>query len=728
VLALALGLLGAACRRPEPSLDLLAHPELVADASAAGQSKDALLSRLGHPLRIHEVQNRALPAGPPSRWSFTVDVPRGARFQARLAIPDRFYDRPGVEFVLKARRGDREEVVFSRLVDPLARAEDRGFLPVDVDLARHAGKGVALTLETRGFEDARDPWRAAWAAPALTGTAPAPLVVVYLVDTLRADHTGPYGYRRKTTPELDAFAQEAVVFEQAVATASWTKPAVASLLTSLLPGQHGAVQLRDTLDAGHLTLPEMLKAKGFATGAAIANSVIYLPEAGFDQGFDYFEGLWGADGRPSKIVEAGPVVDAALRFVDSRRGLPAFLYMHTMDPHVPYTPPPPFDRAYEPFPVEGHPAQDPRTDFKEPLDRERMIAQYDGEIAYGDREFGRFVRGLKARGLYDRALVVFLADHGEEFQDHGQWLHGRSVFDELVRVPLLVKFPEGAHAGRRVASQVQVLDVLPTVLTSLGLPVPPAPAVGGRPLQAALLGEPAERPAVSEISHRGIVAHGIRTARDKYVRRFSPESDELYFDLLKDPQERTSALARDPERVRALRARGEQAMTANPFRYVLRAAGAADYALTFSSSGWIEAAEGTGLGPGEGIELADDRRSVLARLRPRPGAPREIAFNLRPRGVPITLAGTRDGRPLRADDVRLGQAGFHPPEVPFRLPQLEAEGDEGRRPGLLAAADDARPGLAVWLVMEKGRTEMAMDQETCERMKALGYVGTCAGS
>ena len=134
-----------------------------------------------------------------------------------------------------------------------------------------------------------------------------------------------------------------------------------------------------------------------------------------------------------------------------------------MDPHVPYAPPPPFDRMFEPFPAPGHPGQDPRTDYLEPLDRDRLIAQYDGEIAYGDQEFGRFVRELKDRGLYDRALIVFMADHGEEFEDHGKWLHGRSVFDELIHIPLIVKFPGHKDAGQHVTQQVQGVDVLPTV-------------------------------------------------------------------------------------------------------------------------------------------------------------------------------------------------------------------------------------------------------------------------
>src|SRR6185295_4562890 len=123
-------------------------------------------------------------------------------------------------------------------------------------------------------------------------------------------------------------------------------------------------QLRDTLDSGHVTLAEMLQAKGFATGAVIANSVIYSAGSNFEQGFDFFAGLHGAGNRVSKVVEAGPVVDAALAWLDGRRGFPNFLYVHTMDPHVPYTPPPPFDRKYTPHPEPGHPAEDPRTDFK----------------------------------------------------------------------------------------------------------------------------------------------------------------------------------------------------------------------------------------------------------------------------------------------------------------------------------------------------------------------------
>ncbi|MFI5184582.1 MAG: sulfatase, partial [Vicinamibacteria bacterium] len=434
-------LCAAACRPSPRPVDLL-RPEALKEAVVAGHDREWVTREEARLVRINDVVRRVLPASPPSRLRYAVDIPDGAHLNLACGIPTKYHDRPGVEFVVKLRKGNQEDVVWTTLVDPLNRPAHHEWVTADVDLSKHAGRSQELLFETRGFEGTGDPDRAYWGAPALTVPgARAPVVIVYLVDTLRADHTTPYGYPRETTPELAAFAKDAVVFETAIAQASWTKPSVASILTSELPGIHRAVQLRDPLDSGQVTLAEMLQAKGYATGAAISNWVIYSEGNNFEQGFDVFVGLHGADDRPSKLVEAAAVVDAGLEWLDARRGVPVFLYAHTMDPHVPYSAPPPFNHKFDPPPVEGHPGVDPRTDYKEAADRDRLIAQYDGDIAYGDQEFGRFLRGLKKRGLYDRALVVFMADHGEEFLDHGGWLHGRSVFDELVRIPLIVKFP-----------------------------------------------------------------------------------------------------------------------------------------------------------------------------------------------------------------------------------------------------------------------------------------------
>jgi arylsulfatase A-like enzyme len=719
--AVAAALALPACGRPPEPVDLLDAGDRLVEASAAGAGREALLESAKRGLRLNDVVRRGFPAGPPGRLRFALDIPEGAHLQLSCAIAPRFHDRPGVEFVVKVRKGDREEVVWTQLLDPISHPEHRAWVPVDVDLAKLAGRGRELVLETRGYEQAGETDRAWWGAPALTVDREAPLAIVYLVDTLRADHTGVYGYPRRTTPELDAFARDAVVFDAAVAHASWTKPSVASILTSRLPGQHRAVQLRDPLDPSNVTVAERLRARGFSTGATMANSVIYGAESEFDRGFEVFAGLHGEDDRPSKLVGADVVVDSALAFLRSRRGMPTFLYVHTMDPHVPYEPPPPFDRMFEPFPTEGHPGHDPRTDYEEPLDRERMIAQYDGDVAFGDREFGRFLRELKADGLYDDALVVFLADHGEEFLDHGLWLHGRSLFDELIRIPLVVKLPGSRGAGRRIAEQVQGVDVVPTVLEAMGVPLPSD--LGGQPLQRTLAGGAAPRPALAEISHRGFVAHGVRTDGDKYIRRFSPDDDELYFDLRKDPRERTNLVASNPERVRLLEAQGEAGMSPNPFRYVVQVAGEGRFDLRLETRGWLEGVEATGLGPEERSSVGGNGRWLDLAVRPRAGVPREVGFTVRPVGAPVTIAGTRDGRPLRPLDVAVGEGSFRPGAFPFRLPDIESETERDSGINLFAAPRAAATGVRVWLALPPGRSIRELDPESRERLKALGYVG-----
>jgi len=712
------------CSQTGKALDLVRAPNDLVEASVAGQGRDWVLRQATRTITIDDVEERILPASPPSRLRYHLDIPQKARLCFGYAIDPGKHDHPGVEFVVRVHTKDRDETVWTSLLDPIAHPDHRRWMSASVDLAAFAGRDRDLILETRGYEPG-DLRRAYWGAPALTlRDSKAPLVVLYLTDTLRADHTGPYGYKRDTTPFLNVFARDSVVFEKAIAQASWTKPSTASIMTSLLPGQHRVVQLRDPLDSSFTTLAEMLEAKGFVTGAAIANSVIYLPGNGFNQGFGFFAGIHDANGQPSKDAKAGDTVDAALAWLRGREGLPTFLYVHTMDPHVPYSPPAPFDQRYEPHPIPGHPAVDPRTDYLEPLDRDRLMAQYDGDVAYNDQEFGRFIADLKARGLYDGALIVFVADHGEEFLEHGQWLHGRSVFDELVHIPLIIKFPGQQGAGRRIAQQVQEVDVLPTILESQHLPVPVPPAIAGRPLQAVLDGKLAERPAISEISHRGIVALGIRNSREKYIERYAPDEDELYFDLQKDPLEKRNLLEEAPERARLLKASLEQAMTRNPFRHNLKFEGAGDYLVRLKTRGWIEHVEPSGLGPEDRSELDANGRKLTLRIRPKPGQPREVAFSLRPIGVPVILEGTCDGRLLRKEDIFIAQEGVHPKKLPYQLPEIETEHE--RAENIFAPPRAAGPGIHLWLTLLKGRTLLSMDKASCEKFRALGYVASCA--
>ncbi len=703
-----LAVLAGACAPGPGAVDLAASGDRIVEASVAGRGRDWLLGQLDKGVRLDDAQLRSIPAGAPSRIVYELALPREAQLRFACGVDDKLVGRGSVEFVVKLEVDGRQELAHHALLDPTHRKEQRGFVPALVDLRAHAGRKVRLIFETSSQESLRDPRAAVWGNPLISSRDRGePLVVVYLVDTLRADHTTPYGYARATTPKLAELARDGVVFENAVAQSSWTRPSVASLMTSLLPAEHGAVFVRGRVDAKLETLAEMLAGAGYATAAAVGNTVVSAPRTGFEQGFHAF-----LDTRPV----ARDTIDGALRLLDAARGRPTFLYVHTMDPHIPYQPPEPWLSMFDPKPSADAPGRDPRRDKDPAANRDGFVARYDGEIAYGDAEFGRFVQELKARGLYDRALIVFLSDHGEEFLDHGDWGHGVSLYEELVRIPLVVKFPGGRHAGQRVASLVQEVDVLPTVLQEAGKPLPRK--IRGRPLQAAITGPEDGRRAVLEVSHRGHVIHGVRGEREKYLRRFSPQDDEVFFDLLADPEEKRPQPGDSGERTRSLRAGIGPSLVPNPFRNVVRCVGPGDFDLDIRVAGWIEDVEATGLGPAESLTPSADRDELRLRCRPGARTPREVRFVARPRGTRVTLAGTRDGRPLRADDVRLGGEARPAPALPAVLPDLDNAPDF--KPFEPAAA--TRPGVYSWIVNLPGREVLEIGSEAQEQLRALGYI------
>jgi len=722
----ALALSVAGCGR-EQGVDLGGqYVDRLVEAQVVAEGKDFVTGAQGRMIHIDDVGMRVLPASPPSKIVLKTDIPRGGVLHISAGIAEDRQSKGAVEFVIGVMENGKNHTVLTQVIDPISRPEHRAFVSLRADLARFAGRDREVVLETRAFEKDGDLYRAYWGAPNIAvdqkfAVKKDPLVILYLVDTLRADHTTPYGYERDTTPELAKFAKDAVLFETAIAHSSWTKPSVASMMTSRLPSRHRAVQLRDPLDAGQVTLAEMLDAKGFATGAVIANSVVYAADSNFHQGFEVFAGLHGDDGRRSKMVDTRLVVDRALEFLESRRGLPTFLYVHTMDPHVPYSPPAPFDTMFGPRTTPGNPGVDPRTDYKEPLDLERLIGQYDGDIAYGDQQFGRFIEELKRRGVYDDAVILFVSDHGEEFLEHGGWLHGRSVFDELVRIPMIVKFPGARGAASRVKQMVALSDVLPTVLEAVGLPVPDPPVIIGRPLQGVAFSKVPEPPVVSEISHRSFVSSGIRTGEAKYIRRFSPQTDELYFDLARDPKEQKNLMGENPAGARRLRAAVEETMQVTPYRYVLRALTPQPQTLILETTGWIEGVETAGLGITEKAQLKNNARVLEVTLAPKPGAPRDVFFRVRPVGVPVTLRGRLGSRDLGASDVFIGEHGAHPSSVPFLLPEMDGDFVTGMfKPG------KSRAGIVLYLDQPSDRAIKDLNPEEREQLCALGYINCSA--
>ncbi|MDH3211945.1 MAG: sulfatase [Myxococcales bacterium] len=373
------------------------------------------------------------------------------------------------------------------------------------------------------------------------GPEPAPPnLVLIVIDTLRADHLGAYGYPRDTSPTMDGLAAAGSLFLNATAPSSWTKPSIGSLFTSRYPSEHGAVSFEHDLGGELSTLAELLRQRGYHTLAANGNFVHVTEPRGFARGFD----VWSADGievPPSaegalltvEIPEGEPVALRAPtareinRVVEEKLGTlhggPLFLYVHYMEPHPGFDPPP---RHLERFlrDPDRHAAAPPATAAyismlargeirPDPGEVERLIDLYDAEISAVDEAIGDLRRVLAEAGFASPILMI-VADHGEEFLDHGGWFHGIHLHGEVLRVPMILHDPRRAGAARRVAEPVDLLDVAPTLLALAGAPI--GTQMRGRNLLAE--GAPlAGRDIVAELHPDPVLAGHLRPRSHRFA-------------------------------------------------------------------------------------------------------------------------------------------------------------------------------------------------------------------
>ncbi len=425
--------------------------------------------------------------------------------------------------------------------------------------AEPAGSGALL--RALAFEVA-EPAAARPAAPALSLPArPArPNIVVYLVDTLRADHVGAYGYSAPTTPALDAVAREGVLCAHARAQSSWTRPAVATVLTGLSPYTHRTMDKLQRLPEEIETLAERLGAAGYRTGFVTTN-VNVSGKFGFRQGSELFSYLTDRRGGRAAKADSTRVNEVAIRWLESLEGdAPFFLFLHTVDPHAPYEPEARFRARFAPEPGDARLGERRALARLERADAPpdartmaQLLALYDAEIAANDEAFGALVGWLEQEGLWDDTLLLFLSDHGEEFLEHGKTEHGRTLYEEQLRVPMVWKLPGGQGAGRRLETPVDQVDVAPTILEAAGLAVPAA--LPGRSLWPALAAGAAlaERPSVALLDRLSYAYESVYDRGFKLIRRIDRDTyrerplDQL-FDLLGDPFERTDREAELPVR------------------------------------------------------------------------------------------------------------------------------------------------------------------------------------
>jgi arylsulfatase A-like enzyme len=332
-----------------------------------------------------------------------------------------------------------------------------------------------------------------------------PHVFLILVDTLRADHLGTYGYRLPTSPNIDRFAADATVYERAFAQSPWTRPSCAALFTGRYPAETGVSTLWHRIPPELPILPQFLRAEGYRTGGVVS-SVHVSAQFGFDKGFDHLDiGRsylhWTGTKRALRRLgvidaehtypryDARELTDRAIAWLDDAHAReperPLFLYLHYADPHSPYAPPPADDRWRE---FAGADARRIETPPEEPdpgrslapAELGAMVARYDAEVAFLDRELGRLFQHLHVRGLYEEALIVLTSDHGEEFLDHGALGHGHSLYNELLHVPLILRSPasRGGQRGARRSDLAALIDVVPTIQSALGARWPAASSRG----------------------------------------------------------------------------------------------------------------------------------------------------------------------------------------------------------------------------------------------------------
>jgi arylsulfatase A-like enzyme len=323
------------------------------------------------------------------------------------------------------------------------------------------------------------PWRVGWillALGALSCSRPAPPnVVLVVVDTLRADRLGAYGDQRGLTPFLDQLASRGTVFANAYAPSSWTIPSVASLFTSRYPTQHNATNFKAVLSEDEVTLAEKLAARDYRTGGVSANFLI-APKAGFTQGFQDWQVLAPASGlkvRGDQVRGAGVSwLDRAIRPQTPSRVL---LYLQYMEPHSPYEPPPLHAARFQPADVTAEQVRQANEKMNavrfaaiSPEEGKLLESLYDAEVAAADDELRLMFDELERRGVLENAVVIITADHGEEFREHGVELgHGASLFEPVVRIPLIVLAP-GTGGGPPVPDLVSLTDVAPTILDLVG--------------------------------------------------------------------------------------------------------------------------------------------------------------------------------------------------------------------------------------------------------------------
>lgn len=580
-------------------------------------------------------------------------------------------------------------------------------------------------------------------------------VLLISIDTVRADHLGCYGYGRDTSPNIDSLARRGVLFTNATSQAPWTLVSHMSAFTSLLPSYHKVESINDILSPAIPVLAELLRDAGWET-AGIVNDGQMQAHWGFARGFNLWEErkAMTPDGRIALEGRAGPITDRTITWVEEHvtgkdSAKPFFLFIHYFDAHDPYAPPPPYDTMFAPaddIPLDGEQTGELLQVLrwtKEPLSDSRLlpklISLYDGEIRYNDYHIGRLFDTLDRLGLRDDTLVIVFSDHGEEFREHGSFLHGGTLYEEVIRVPLIISLPGRVPEGVRAAQPARLIDILPTIFRLCGVETPPhAQGQSLMPLEFNVA-RFADIPMKSETKAllEGTVLKTIRLCDLKYI--YSPIGlcEELY-DLRNDPREERN-LAGETRALEEFRREMERWFNRTEHYWLIRFVPGESY-TTFSATleldkgvfgvivpvGFILSPAQAGTLDSLSFSESLDRLRVSVSSR---GEIKAIYVESRPNGAAITVDLRIDEFFAEPESVYIGKSRRNPEDMPF---SIASNLGDASSPFVLGGNEPLLAGPVIiieeYVSPEKTAdplqvdTERRLDETILRQLRQLGYM------
>jgi len=561
----------------EEYLVSLLKEEVITSIPDLGVTPDLL--HIKKKLVFEDVALNSLLAPPESEFRFEIDIPADAVLEFGYGIMENTWeaDSGPVDFEIILMDSGNPQPIFAGSLFPAENDEHRRVRFEKIDISGYAGEKVGLQLITR-FPDPQEQVSAGpaplafWHNPTVFSKKPAAEdrgkdefnVILISLDTLRWDRLGCYGYERETSPTIDTLAEDCVRFSYCFAQSNWTLPSHVSTLTALHGRRHQVYLDHEKMSSSLITIADILRMQGFYTGGITGGG--YVSEKfGFSKGFDEYKGERYVFHAENEAEELGlETVDWLGRNADKR----FFLFLHTYQIHDPYYNHPGITDAF----VEGEVSWQsmPIASFLRNQDEKRkyeftqkeqqdIVALYDGEISYTDKFLiAPVLKKLKDLGLYENTLIVLTSDHGEEFLDHGSWLHAHTLYNELIRVPLLIKYPGSKYKGKKIDSVIRSIDIVPTILEAAGIESSPFD-MDGVSLQRLVDGkEERNRIFFSDFSHKGssdLRPTMVCTNRDflKLIlnRKPSPPRNFL-FDMLDDVHESRNLENTEPARLREM--------------------------------------------------------------------------------------------------------------------------------------------------------------------------------